>query len=164
MKITANQAKVVRNSYAEDDEKIYKLEHTSSFSGVGRNSAKSIGISYSRDTLIRIVPGPRLLDLDDCMFVFHLNRRLAENVRSIRVYANEYKLTDIRKYAFRIEDLEPAAAPSLLFFSNNELADSWITIRPQNESAFHLRFSEHTPKRFFGALEVTELQSSILRT
>jgi hypothetical protein len=97
------------------------------------------------------------------MFVFHLNRGLAEKVMGIRIYANEYKLSEIRRDAFRIEDSQPMDAPSLLFFSDNELADPWITLGPQNESAFHIRFSEQTPKRIFSAQEVTELQGTIRR-
>src|SRR5258708_2985197 len=37
-------------------------------------------------------------------------------------------------------------------FSDSELADAWVRIRPANlSSAFHIRFSDHTPKRFFDA-------------
>src|ERR1700693_3491455 len=46
------------------------------------------------------------------MFIFHRNRGLAEKLKSFRIYANEYKLTEIWKDAFRIEDSEPTTAPT----------------------------------------------------
>lgn len=42
-----------------------------------------------------------------------------------------------------------------LLFSDSELADPWVRIRPANlSSAFRIRFSEHTPQRFFDAREI----------
>jgi hypothetical protein len=95
------------------------------------------------------------LDIDECMFLFWINRSLAEKVNAIHIYANEYKLTDIGRDGFHIDDssFEPGV-PYL--FSAQELADPWVRLRPKVSSALHIRFSDQTPKRFFHAVEVPD--------
>lgn len=83
---------------------------------------------------------------------------LAEKVIAIQIYANEYKLTAIRANGFRVDDshYEPQVP---LFFSDEELADKWVRLRPETASAFHIRFSGQTQKRFFHATGVPEQSS-----
>jgi hypothetical protein len=139
----------------EEDDSTYKYEPAGSFTSVGQDPVKTIRVRYSRDSLIRFMPGPTLQDLDGCMFLFCLNRTLAEKVRAIHIYANEYKLTEISVNGFRIDNSSfKSQVP--LFFSDEELADPWVRLRPEMVSAFHIRFSQQTPKRFFRADEVTD--------
>ena len=88
------------------------------------------------------------------MFIFFLNQSLAEKLHSINVYANEYKVAEIPKAGFST-DRTPVKYYLPLLFSDSELADPWVRIRPANlSSAFHIRFSDHTPRRFFDAREI----------
>jgi len=89
------------------------------------------------------------------MLLFYLNRSLAVRVKSIRLYANEYQLAEISSNGFTIGALERELGLPLVF-STQELADPWVTLGPQSESTFHVRFSEQTPKRFFHAKEITD--------
>jgi len=131
-----------------------RLEHGGCWNSVGEDPVKAIRILYNRDTFIRLLPPLRLVDIDECMFIFSLNRRLAEKVRTVRIYANEYKVAEISGQEFLIDHtaFEPQAP---LFFNVDELADPWVRLRPQIASTFHLRFSEQTPRRFINANEVT---------
>jgi hypothetical protein len=144
----------------EEESKSYTYRRTVTLTSVGRDPVKTVGFSYTLDALIRVIPGPRLLDLDECMFILNLNRRLAEKVKAIRVYANEYKLAEFPREIFHIEQRDFARGNSLLFFSEEELLDPWVRVGPQNGSTFRIRLSEQTPRRIYGAAEVTEAKDS----
>jgi hypothetical protein len=94
------------------------------------------------------------------MFIFSLNRRLAEKVKAIRVYANEYKRAELRSEIFRLEERDFARGDSFLFFSEEELADAWVRLGPQSASTFRIRLSEQTPKRIYSAAEIIEAKDS----
>jgi hypothetical protein len=155
MRIPENQLEGKEAENVDESADDYKYECAGTFSAVGRDLVKTIGIQYSQDTFVRLTPLPRLLDIDESMFLFHLNRSLAEKVSNIRIYANEYKLKEISRSGFSIEESKLKSEVSFLF-SDEELADSWVTLRPPNESTFHIRFSEQTPKRIFHAEEVAD--------
>jgi hypothetical protein len=81
-----------------------------------------------------------------------LNRGLAEKVSRIHVYANEYKLLEIPKSEVVLDDrLRPSRIP--VDFSDAELRDPWVYIRPERSTLFMLRFSEQTPHRLFAPRE-----------
>lgn len=142
---------------SDDDQKL-SFEPAGSFSSVGQDPVKSIRLRYDKNSLIRYFPVPRVLDLDDCMFVLWLNRSLAEKVKAIRILANEYRLKDISAEGFHL-DPSTTGIKAPYVFSAAELSDSWVTLRSKNTSAFHIRFSEMTPKRFFHATEVPDSNS-----
>ena len=154
MRIPENEPKVANADTGGEGETEYTYQRTATFTSVGRNPVKSIGIQFSQDTFIRVMPLPRLLDLDESILLFYLNRSLAEKVSSVQIYANEYKLKEIRRDGFRIENEFREKAGVSLVFSSEELADAWVTLGPLNESFFHIRFSDQTPKRFLSAEEV----------
>lgn len=139
----------------EDDEERLPYEQSGSFTSVGADPVKSIRVRFEKDSFIRLMPGPRLQDIDDSMFIFFINLGLAQKVKAIHIYANEYKLTEIGADGFYIDSssFEPRVP---LFFTDRELADPWVRLRPKKASAFHIRFSEQTPKRFFHAAEVPD--------
>jgi hypothetical protein len=140
---------------AEEDEVEEKYKISGSFSSVGRKTVKAISIRYYKDSLFRLLPVPRLLDLDECMLIFHLNRTLAQKVQSISIFSNEYKLKGIDAADINIE--QPHKKPRVpLLFTETELADPWVVVRPKIVSAFTLHFSDQTPKRFFHADEVSD--------
>lgn len=157
MRIPENQTEPASDNAAKEDEDESRLKYqpAGSFTSVGQDPVKTIRVRYSRDRFIRFMPGPTLQDLDECSFLFCLNRRLAEKVKAIHIYANEYKLTEISSSGFRI-DTPSFKLPVPLFFSVEELADPWVGLRPEIASAFEIRFSEQTPRRFFHAGEVTD--------
>ena len=137
------------------DESRFNFEPAGSFTSVGQDPVKTIRFRYTPYSFMRSMPGPTLLDLDDCTFFFCLNRSLAEKVKAIHIYADAYKLTEISGNGFKI-GTSPFKPPVTLFFSAEELADSWVELRPEIASNFHIRFSEQTPKRFFLAKEVAD--------
>jgi hypothetical protein len=128
-------------------------QRTSTSTAAGRHTLDRIVIQYSNDFLVRFAVGPRLLDMDDCRLILELNRSLADKLKTIRIYANEYQLAQIARSICRIE--QPHQQPEIpLIFSDEELSDSWVTVRPTEASAFHIRFAEQTPRRFFSPQEV----------
>lgn len=152
-RIPENQPEAVNTSSAGEQHTSLKFEPAGSFTSVGQDPVKTIRVGYSRDSLIRLIPGPRLQDVDDCIFLFFLNRSLAEKVKAIHIYAKEYKLTEISGDGFWI-DTSSFKPQVPLFFSDEELADPWVRLRPKIASAFQVRFSNQTPRRLFDANDV----------
>lgn len=138
-----------------DPESVFKLERAGSFTSVGQDAVKTVRIHYNHDMFIRLMPQLQLQDIDDCMFLFYVNRSLAHKVKAIHIFANEYKLTELSAQGFRVVDARQKIEIPLLF-SDSELADDWVLLAPPVASSFHIRFSEETPKRFFPANEVTD--------
>lgn len=139
----------------DNDEPTFPYIPAGNIRGVGLDDpVKAIRISYRKDGFIRFSPDLRLQDFDECMFIFFLNASLADKLHSIKIYANQYKVAEIPNGGFKI-DPTPVKYYVPLLFSDSELADPWIRIRPANlSSAFHIHFSEHTPRRFFDAREI----------
>jgi hypothetical protein len=132
----------------------FYFQKVGSSSSVGRDRVKGININYNKSTFLRIDSGPCLMDLNESIFIFILNKRLAEKVNFIRVFANEYKLADITKDRFYIDET-PWDTKLPFIFSADELADPWVRLRPKNASAFRIDFSEQTPRRFYDAIEIS---------
>jgi hypothetical protein len=148
------------STVADDTVGVPDLEYdcTGSFTAVGLDRVKSLSINYRQGGLIRLRPGIQLQHLNNSMFIFSMNQTMAERVKTIHIYANEYKLAEISVDGFWIDQSAfDSAIP--LPFNDSELADSWVRLRPRGESVFHVRFSEQTPKRFFHAREITDSQS-----
>jgi hypothetical protein len=139
----------------DNDDPTFPYVPAGNIRGVGLDDpVKTIGISYRKDQFIRFSPNLRLQDFDECMFIFCLSASLAEKIHSIKIYANEYKVAEMPNGGFTI-DRTPVKYHAPLLFSDSELADPWVRIRPANlSSAFHIRFSEHTPRRFIDAREI----------
>lgn len=131
----------------EDDERELVLVGCSS--SIGLDPVPSVTATYSHDdVLIRFRPRLQLRDLDDCMFLPILNKSLAEKLHAIQVFANGYKLADIGPTEFKIDHSPHKSLPK--DFLPHELADPWVRIRPSElASAFHLRFTEMTPRRMY---------------
>jgi hypothetical protein len=144
------------------EEETQKDEHTSgeednrptyvqvgSSSSIGRNEVKFVSAQYSHDdTLIRFRPRLCLKDLDGAGWMPVVNASLAEKIVAIHVFANGYKLDEVRSTDFHIDRSETTPEP-LDQFSAEELADPWVRIRPNNASNFHLHFFQQTPLRLF---------------
>lgn len=137
-------------SAEEDDGSESYLDHTKvgSSSAIGMSKVEFISISYSKDSFIRLEPGLSLRDIDDSMFILLLNKTLAEKVGAIHLYSNGYKIQEISQHELICDTphrniVIPAA------FSEDELKDQWVYIRPPKYSCFHVRFFEETPKRLF---------------
>jgi hypothetical protein len=79
------------------------------------------------------------------MFMPMLNKSLAEKVKAIHVYANGYKLQEIVQAELSIDttSFNPEIPTK---FTDNELADMWVRIRPMGVSTFRMEFFEQTPK------------------
>jgi hypothetical protein len=132
-----------------------RSEPTRTSNSIGRDQLTRLHIEYSQDAFIRLRPSLLLQDINDSMFIFFINEKLADKIKAIHVYANEYKLQEINSNEFTIDRTE--FNPKIfLLFSGAELADRWVRIRPNRYSSFHVHFSEQTPKRFFDATETID--------
>ncbi|QOJ20765.1 MAG: hypothetical protein HRU77_08690 [Gammaproteobacteria bacterium] len=133
---------------AEDEEDNEKYTLVGSGSRIGMNDVEFLSISYNKDSFFRLTPWVALRDLDDAMFLPFANKSLAEKIKAIHVYSNGYKLKEIGNGEFYV-DREQTNPRLPIVFSEGELADPWVRIRPKTASAFHLRFFEETPVRMF---------------
>jgi hypothetical protein len=128
-----DQAAVSSAKEVNANEVEHELVQVGSSSSIGVNPVKSIGAHYSHDDpVIRFRPRLQLWDLNECFFMPVLNRSLAEKLHSIQVFANAYKLADIRSDDFTIDGspFEGLNLPER--FTPDELADPWVRIRPSN--------------------------------
>ena len=120
-------------------------------SGIGMDPVPVVIARYNHDeTLIRFHPRLALRDLDDSSFLPFLNASLAEKLHSFQVFANGYKLADFGPGDFKI-DRSDCGDGFPGDFTEEELSDAWVRIRPSNmSSTFYLRFAATTPRRMFG--------------
>src|SRR5215471_17966925 len=97
------------------------------------------------------------------MFMPIVNQGLGEKLKAMHVYANGYKLHDIQREDFRIDTTEfETSIP--VEFSEEELGDPWVRIRPESASAFSLSFYDQTPKRLFLSSEIIDSLASARQT
>jgi hypothetical protein len=122
------------------------------FTGIGQKRVRFVGAAFGYGgCLFRFGPYLRLSDIDGCMLGLFLNRSLAEKVKVIHIYGNEYKLGEYGSGAFRIDTGFKKFQPDLLF-TPEELADEWVRIM-SGFGPFRIRFSEMTPVRLFQPVE-----------
>jgi hypothetical protein len=135
-------------SEEEQGEEEYKLTRVSS--SIGLDAVACIDLHYTKSKwTMSIPPQLALLDLNQALFVVLANSALAAKARRIHLYGNEYKLAEIGRADFQIEDYSPTPTDIPIEFSAGELLDPWVRIRPNVASAFGLSFSEETPVRLF---------------
>jgi hypothetical protein len=141
----------------DDDEAdpVEKWTPAGSHSGIGQDPVRGISIGYRKDSFIRFEPQICVRDLDDCMFILLLNHSLAKKIKSIHIYANEYKLIELSSDKFYIDssEIQPNIPGN---FTDVELQDAWVRMRPKDASAFYFRFSTTTPRRFVTATETAD--------
>lgn len=143
------------DSYVNENNDVEKYIPIGSGSGIGVKSVKNLVVSYSTDSFIRFEPVLSLMDFDECMLMPILNSSLADKLESICFFANGYTLLDLDKNAFVIDrtkfslDIDDS-------FSDDELSDPWVRIRPANlASVFDLSFTEKVPVRMFKSKKST---------
>jgi hypothetical protein len=125
---------------------------SSGFVSVGLQKVRVLVINFGYDSLIRIPPYLLLSDVDEAVFALFLNRSLANKLKAVRVYGNEYKLAEYSRESMRLDSpLEDPAIP--MCFATAELADEWVRVM-HDLSPFRLSFSEKTPLRIFPATEI----------
>ncbi|MEB2282377.1 hypothetical protein LAV73_20715 [Lysinibacillus xylanilyticus] len=132
----------------KNDSEGEKYACVSTHSSIGINEVNFVNISYSNVSPIRILPSLKLRDLDEAMFLTFVNKSLADKIKTIHVYSNGYKLQEINNSEFYID--ETKFTPDLpVIFTEDELCDPWVRIRPKGSSVFNIRFFQETPKRMF---------------
>ena len=97
IKLESEEDERRKTALDDDDEEHLAFEPAGNFMSVGRDPIRKLHLGYTRDSFIRLLPGPRLLDIDDSTFLFLINRSLAERVKAIHMYANDYKLIEIAR-------------------------------------------------------------------
>lgn len=125
-----------------------KHHQVGSSSSAGIEEVKFVRIEYSCDSFIRFSPRLNLKDIDESMFLPMLNATLAEKIKCIHIFANEYKLLEIPRSEFEIDET-PFEAKIPVDFTECELSDAWVRIRPTGLSSFRFSFSDQTPQRTF---------------
>jgi len=125
-----------------------KYQQVGSSSSIGMDEVRFIRIEYHKNGFIRLFPTLSLRNFNQASFMPILNSTLATKIKCIHIFANEYKLLEITRSDFNID--ETPFEPSIpVDFSDSELADNWVRIRPIRASAFQFSFSEQTPQRTF---------------
>ncbi len=120
-----------------------------SSSSIGHNKVERLIISHNKDSFIRFKPCYSVRDLDNAKFIFMLNKSLAEKVCFIRIYSNGYKIRELGKEDFSIDET-PFDSSAPVCFSEEEISDQWVRIRPSSgSSCFDIDYSEFTPKRLY---------------
>ena len=132
----------------EDENEQLEYKPVGSSSSVGIDPVKFVTIRYDHDRFIRYLPRLSLSDIDESSYMPMLNKSLAEKIKAIHVYSNGYKLQEIAEVDFSI-DTDSFNSEFPVEFTEDELADPWVRIRPVNASAFQILFAEQTPKRLF---------------
>jgi hypothetical protein len=129
----------------KDDEKFVCVGTGSSG---GLNEVEFLTISYNNDGLVRYLPSLSLRDIDEAMFLPFLNKSLAEKIKAIHIFSNGYKLQEIYKLDFYIDskEFDPNIPAN---FSEAELNDPCVRLRPNDSSTFYMKFFEETPKKLF---------------
>ncbi len=136
--------------------RVKERQQVSGFSSVGMDPVPFLTISYAHDhSLIRPFPRLSLKDLDEAAWVPMLNRSLAEKIKAIHVYANGYKLLELLRSEFSI-DATPFDPEIPIAFTQDELQDPWVRLRPQMASTFEISFSRHTPRRLFDSPKIAD--------
>lgn len=134
---------------ADENNNADKYLPIGSGSSIGLESIEHLVASYSTDSFIRFEPALSLMDFDECMLMPILNKSLAEKLESIRIVANGYILLNLDKKSFQI-DSSKFAIDLDDTFSEEELSDPWVRIRPSNfSSSFQMSFTDNVPVRMF---------------
>ena len=129
-------------------DELSKYKQVGTSSSVGMENVKFLSIEYNHDSsFIRFSPRMALRDIDQAHFLPVLNKSLAEKVKCIHVYANEYKVLEIPSSDFRIDTDFRLDIP--VKFTDDELADRWVRIQPDIASAFRISFADQTPRRMY---------------
>ena len=124
-------------------------QQINSSSSIGRDEVESLSIKFWNGNFHRYFSTMSLKDLDDAIFLPILNKSLAEKIKAIHLYSNDYKIQEIKTEDFRIDETRFEAWIPVKFTSE-ELEDSWVRIRPSDMlSAFQIQFFDKTPKRIF---------------
>ncbi len=141
------QNRVSEGEPEDSDEEEDRYFLSGSLQSRGRKTLKSIATAYRDDSWIRFEPGIALRDLNEASWILFCNRSLASRIATIRVYAGGYELDRIERGGFAVDESDfPADFP--IPFSEQELEDRWVRIRPASgNSTFDLRFYSTTPKR-----------------
>ncbi|EPT7315485.1 hypothetical protein [Klebsiella michiganensis] len=133
----------------EETEEDDKYIQTGEASSIGVDDVEFISISYRKDSFIRYMPTISLKDLDEAIYLPLMNKSLAEKLKAIHIYSDGYKIQEFSLDDFSIDTtiFEPHIPVE---FTDEELADPWVRIRPSNfSSMFRISFFEKTPKRMF---------------
>lgn len=130
-------------SASETDE---RWKEVSVGSATREEKTKALYISFGYENfLLRFPPYLLLSDLDGANYLFYSNKSLFGKIRSIQVFANEYKMAEYAHSQLRAGEWEHIAVPPL-WFSQKELSDPWVRIM-NDPGPFSIRFSRSTPSR-----------------
>lgn len=149
------EGRIDLNSPQSDDaSKGLEFEPAGLSYGAGQRKVRDVVLIYRHDdALVRLQPRLSLYDLNDCMFILRANRTLAKKIKSFHLMANGYHLGEVRGGDISIDETSSKFDVPLTF-TPEELSDPWVRLRPSQESAFHIRFSNLTPKRLYKSPEV----------
>lgn len=139
-----------KKSSSHDDEE-FTLKSKGMHKGIP-SSVTALTISYD----VGLLANRNLLfrDIDQSEFLPILNKSFAEKVKAVHVVANGYKIQETSKSEFFIDTLKTESLIPI-DFTEVEMKDSWVALRPNSSSLFYISFSDQTPKRLFTSQETT---------
>jgi len=125
--------------------------------GIGMEKVQFLTARFDHgDRMFRFGKFITLKDLDGASLMPIINFSLWEKVKAIHIYANGYKLYEIQRDEIRA-DTSPLEIEELWHFTDAELADSWVRLRPhEGSSNFHFEFRHLTPRRVYSPLPVLD--------
>jgi hypothetical protein len=135
-----------------EEEEILRWTSAGAGSSVGRDRIRFLDVEFGYGSLLRFGPYLRLADLDDCMLAMFLNRSLADKLKRIHIFGNQYILSEYDRESFRIDSPQEEFTPEGLIFTKEELDDEWVRVMRKTGPSM-IRFSEVTPVRFFDPIE-----------
>jgi hypothetical protein len=146
-----NQQQLENDIDTTKDETTYLIyRQTSWSSGIGLDPIPAV-FAQHREDAASYFDRPRLSlsDINDGMFLPFVNDTLAEKIHCIQIFADGYKLDEFGPDDFKIDRSECGRGmPGE--FTEEELADRWVRLRPANFSSAHrFRFWQTTPKRMY---------------
>lgn len=146
---SAETAEGEEGDAGQEGVKLYRM--TQRGSSIGRAEVSQLYLHYTHDhPLFRNEPRLTVRDLEGTMFLPVVSRNLAEKIEGLSVFANGYKIGEYSKADIQI-DPSPCDSALSEYFSEQELADPWVRIRPTGSSAFTVDFATRTPVRMYEA-------------
>ena len=126
-----------------------KLKSVSPSASIGMNEVEKINFSYNKDGfIIRYPHNMSIMDINKSYFVFFVNKSISKCIDSIIINANEYTIEKIYGDSFLIDESDVDFESFPVLFSEEEMKDPWVRIRPNNvNSLFKIDFHKKVPQR-----------------
>lgn len=118
---------------------------------IGMDEVEKISLWYNKDGfIIRYPNNISIIDINKSYFIFFVNKSISKCIESIIISANKYIIEKIYNDSFLIDESDIISEPTPVQFSEEEMNDPWVRIRPSDgNSLFKIDFHKKIPQRIF---------------